>query len=137
MTTIIIIISAVPGQPSIEQSFTMANSVSLSWRVPTGSVVISYDVEWSSGTWCPGGKVEASLTLPGDSTSHVTSDLTPGTWCNISVTAGNSAGTSASEKVSFKLDESGKKETMIFRDLYLQKNTPLFSSLFGSSQCRS
>ena len=64
--------------------------------------------------------MEATFTVSGDTTSHVLSDLTPGTWYNVSVTARNLAGSSASEKVSFKLDESGKKENMIFRHLYLQ-----------------
>lgn len=68
----------------------------------------NYRVEWSSGDLCPGGNVQASSTITDGSTSYTIQNLSPGTHCNVSVTASNSAGSSSSDRVTFLLPESGE-----------------------------
>ena len=103
------VLSAVPGRPSIDENVTNTTSVSITWSIPTGSVVSKYTVEWSSGSWCPDGDAENSFTLLDGPMSYTISNLTPGTWCNVSVTATNSAGSTSSERLDLKLGELGKE----------------------------
>ena len=66
------------------------SSISLSWSVPDGSVVTSYDVIWTSGE-C-GGMLNGSTTNTGSSLSHTITDLRGGTTYTITVTVINPAG---------------------------------------------
>ena len=81
-----------PGQPSVRVYDATATSLSLSWSVPSGSVVDSYEVEWISDE-CPDYVDEGSETIT--DTGYIIEGLYDGIRYLITVTATNVAGTSA------------------------------------------
>ena len=83
----------VPDKPVIVSNQTTATTISISWSVPSGSVVEQYEVEWSSHQ-CPDGQVE---TVTRNSSNFTVSNLWPETNYTISVSAINSAGRSTSD----------------------------------------
>ena len=80
-------------------------SISLSWSVPSGSVVESYEVQWSSDQ-CPEDREDSSTTLAGGSYNYNISHLRPGTNYTVSVTASNSAGQNSSGNISMETKET-------------------------------
>ena len=81
-----------PGQPSVTVSSTTATTISLSWSVPSGSVVDSYEVVWET---------DSSATITdGSITSYTITGLEEETNYTITVTATNAAGSVASEPVT-------------------------------------
>ena len=94
----------VPSQPTISVVFTTATSISLSWSVPSGSVVGSYEVMWTSDE-CPDDVDEGRATV--SETSCIIEDLREGTSYTITVSATNSAGTSPSDSVTEETEELG------------------------------
>ena len=81
-----------PGQPSVTVSSTTATTISLSWSVPSGSVVDSYEVVWET---------DSSATITdGSITSYTITGLEEETNYTITVTATNAAGSAASEPVT-------------------------------------
>ena len=86
-------IIAVPGKPVIVSNQTTETTISLSWSVPSGSVVEQYEVEWSSHQ-CPDGQVE---TVIRNSSNFTVSNLWPETNYTILVSALNSVGRSTSD----------------------------------------
>ena len=97
----------VPGQPSITTINQSSNSISLSWSVPSGSVVTSYEVMWTSGE-CPGGVLSGSDNITGSSISHTITDLRGDTTYTIIVTAYNSAGNNSIKSVTRDTRERGE-----------------------------
>ena len=84
---------------------TIVNSdISLSWSVPSDSVVTSYEVVWISDD-CPGGVAKGSATTTG---TNYTIALRGATTYNITVSATNSAGTSNSDTVTAETRELSK-----------------------------
>ena len=83
---------------------TTTSVIFLSWSVPDGSVVTSYEVEWSSDQ-CPDNETEGSATITDSSTSYTIMDLRPGTSYNIPVTASNLAGDSPTDTFTMETDE--------------------------------
>ena len=91
-----------PGQPSISGVTTItATSISVSWSVPSGSVVTSSEVMWlvfSSGggsgstTKADGSGTSGSIA----STSYTIQELESGTNYSITVTVANAAGSTVS-----------------------------------------
>ena len=81
-----------------------ATSISLSWSVPTGSVVDSYEVVWTSDE-CPDDVDEGSATFT--ETSYIMEGLRAGTPYTITVSATNSAGTSPSDSGTGETEELG------------------------------
>ena len=80
-----------PGQPSVTVSSTTPTTISLSWSVPSGSVVDSYEVMWET---------DSSATITDGSTSYTITGLEEETNYTITVTATNAAGSAASEPVT-------------------------------------
>ena len=80
-----------PGQPSVTVSSTTPTSISLSWSVPSGSVVDSYEVMWET---------DSSATITDGSTSYTITGLEEETNYTITVTATNAAGSAASDPVT-------------------------------------
>ena len=81
-----------PDQPSVTVSSTAATTISLSWSVPSGSVVDSYEVVWET---------DSSATIAdGSITSYTITGLEEETNYTITVTATNAAGSAASEPVT-------------------------------------
>ena len=83
----------VPGQPSISVDSTTATTISLSWSVPSGSVVDSYEVMWQRDTSgdCP-DEDEGSMSITDGSTSYMITGLEEDSSYSITVIAvGSSA----------------------------------------------
>ena len=85
-----------PGQPTIHTNETADTTVFFSWSVPSGSVVESYVLEWSSNK-CPGDEVENSTTMNGTLTNFTISNLRSDTNYSITINASNAAGNSTSK----------------------------------------
>ena len=81
------------GQPNVTVLSVSATSVSLSWSVPTGSVVDSYEVMWQRDTSgeCP-DKDEDSTTITDGSTSYTITGLEEDSTYSVTVTAVYSIG---------------------------------------------
>ena len=94
----------VPGQPSVSVNSTTATTISLSWSVPSGSVVDSYEVMWTSEE-CPDDVDEGSATITDGSTSYTIENLREGSSYTITVTATNSAGTGPSDSETAETEE--------------------------------
>ena len=98
---------SVPGQPSVNVDSTTATTISLSWSVPSGSVVTSYEVMWSSEE-CPDDVDEGSATITDSSTSYTIESLREGSSYTITVTATNSAGTEPSDSETAETEEGSE-----------------------------
>ena len=98
-----------PGQPSVTVSSTTATTISLSWSVPSGSVVDSYEVVWERDTSgeCP-DEDEGSATITDGSTSYTITGLEEDSSYTITVTATNAAGSAASDPVTGMTGEAGE-----------------------------
>ena len=96
-----------PGQPVVISIINTATSIFLSWIVPVGSVVSSYEVKWSSDQ-CLGHEMESSATTTDNSTSYTILNLRPGTNYTLFVTATNSAGDSSSETATVETEEESE-----------------------------
>ena len=102
----------VPGQPSVTVDSTTATTISLSWSVPSGSVVTSYEVMWQRDTSvCPGDdEGSMSVTTTDISTSHTITIQQEDSDYIITVTAVNAAGSSAlSHAVTAVTREAGER----------------------------
>ena len=87
----------VPGQPSVNVTSITSTSISLSWSVPSGSVVTSYEVMWralSSNDDRESG-TSGSIT----STSHSIQELESNTVYSVTVTVTNVAGSTVSQTI--------------------------------------
>ena len=86
-----------PGQPSVAVDSTTPTTISLSWSVPSGSVVTSYEVMWQRDTSvCPGDDDGSmSVTTTDVSTSRTITVEQEDSDYSITVTAVNAAGSSA------------------------------------------
>ena len=107
LPTIEVIIFKNPG-PDEPVATAMAGSntsISLSWSAPSGSVVTSYQVEWSSNQ-CPDDLVQKEVDVS-TATSYSIPGLRPGTSYNVSVSAINSAGATSSNTVTLATQEAG------------------------------
>ena len=94
------------GQPSVSLDSTTSTSITLSWTVPNGSVVNSFDVIWRS-TQCPGAEIYGNANVTGVSVGYTAAGLRSGTEYFINVIALNEAGFSTSGTVFETTDESG------------------------------
>ena len=104
-------IIVVPGQPSVSVGTTTTTSISLYWNVPSGSVVTRYEVMWQRDTSrdCSdeGG---GSTTITDGSTSYDIMGLEEDSTYTITVTATNTAGSSAvSDAVPAMTLEAGER----------------------------
>ena len=88
----------VPGQPTVNVTSITSTSISLSWSVPSGSVVTSYEVMWqalSSGDDDGGSGTSGSIT----STSYTIQELESNTVYSVTVTVTNAAGSTVSQPI--------------------------------------
>ena len=97
-----------PGQSSVTVSSTTATTISLSWSVPSGSVVDSYEVMWERETSeeCP-DEDEGSATITDGSTSYTITGLEEDSSYTITVTATNAAESAVSDLVNAKTKTKG------------------------------
>ena len=98
-----------PGQPSVTVSSKTSTTISLSWSVPSGSVVDSYEVVWERDTSgeCP-DEDEGSATITDGSTSYTIILLEEDSSYTITVNATNAAGSAASDPVTGMTGEAGE-----------------------------
>ena len=124
MTITICPFVSVPGQPSVSVDSTTATTISLSWSIPSGSVVTSYEVMWQRDTSgdCS-DEDEGSMSITDISTSLTLTGRQENSSYSITVTATNAAGSSAvSDTVSAVTGEAGYyflPLSTVFQKLYL------------------
>ena len=101
-----------PGQPSVNIVTTTATFISLSWSVPSGAVVTSYEVIWQRDTsvGCS-DEDEGSSTISTDRTTinYDISGLVEDSLYRITVTAVNSIASIVSETVTVITEEAGRR----------------------------
>ena len=109
----------VPGKPAVVSGSSTDTSISLSWSVPGGSVVTSYQLEWSYDK-CSDDPVENRTTINTNSTMYhlILSDLRPDTNYTISVSANNSVGESSHEIVFVDTKEASKSYAIVQAHLH-------------------
>ena len=98
----------VPGQPSVSVTSTTATTISLSWSVPSGSVVTGYEVMWQRDTSgdCPDAD-EDSMSITDGSTITLMGRQEDTSY-SITITATNAAGSSeVSDTVTAVTGEAG------------------------------
>ena len=83
-----------PGQPSVTVISSTATTISLSWGVPNGSVVESYEVKWERND------SNNSTTITDGSTSYNITGLEAEANYTITVAASNGAGIAVSDPVT-------------------------------------
>ena len=91
-----------PGQPSVTVSSTTDTTISLSWSVPSGSVVESYEV-----TWAREG-IRSNTTILDGSTNYTITRLEAEANYTITVAASNRAGSAVSDLVTGTTGRAGK-----------------------------
>ena len=103
----------VPGQPSVSVDSMTATTISLSWSVPSGSVVTGYVVMWQRDTSvCPGDdEGSMSVTTTDISTSRTITVQQEDSDYSITVTAVNAAGSSppSTPDVTATTGEAGER----------------------------
>ena len=116
----------VPGQPSVSVDSTTATTISLSWTVPSGSVVDSYEVMWQRDTSgdCP-DEDEGSMSITDGSTSYMITGLEEDSSYSITVEAMNSIGMATSNTATGMTQEAGMSVCKMivnnfFNYMYLQ-----------------
>ena len=90
-----------PGKPVISQGAITGTSITISWTVPSGSMVDSYEVVWDDG----------SDTVSG-ATSYTIEGLEEGRTYTITVTATNVAGQTQSETFTASTTEPEGKDAL-------------------------
>ena len=108
MYIVFFLLPVVPGQPSVNVTSTTVTTISLSWSVPSGSVVDSYEVMWTSEK-CPDDADEGSATITDGSTSYTIESLREGSSYTITVTATNSAGTGLGDSETAETEEESER----------------------------
>ena len=101
---------AVPSKPSnIVLSYVTAISISISWRIPSDSVVENYELifEKDTSSECPNVD-EGNITITNTSTSYTITGLEDGSNYTITVTASNAAGNAISDSITVMTSEASE-----------------------------
>ena len=103
---------SVPGMPTAVVSSTTESTIHLTWSVPSGSVVDSYEVKWERDTSgeCPDEDV-GNATITHGLTSFSIRQLEESSTYNITVTANNIAGSVVSDPVITMTRKTGRMLT--------------------------
>ena len=96
--------------PSVTVDATTATSITLSWSVPSDSVVTSYEVMWQRDTSVEcSDEDEGNTTITDGSTSYEIMGLEEDSSYSLTVTATNSFGSIASNPVTAMTEEAGER----------------------------
>ena len=97
-----------PDMPALVVGNTTATSISLSWSVPSGSEVDSYEVMWQRDTSgeCPDEDMD-SVTVSGITTSYTITDLEENSNYSIILRAVNMVGSAHSNTTTATTLDSG------------------------------
>ena len=100
---------SVPGMPTAVVSSTTESTIHLTWRVPRGSVVDSYEVKWERDTSgeCPDEDV-GNATITHGLTSLNIGQLEESSTYNITVIANNIAGSVVSDPIIGMTRKTGR-----------------------------
>ena len=123
-------VRVVPGQPTIDMNPTVtATSISLSWSVPSGSTVTSYEVMWQRDTSgeCPDVD-EGRVTITGSSTSYEITGLEEDSSYSITMRAINDAGSSEVTLTAMTL-EAGERDSIHSSSCDSNISWPVYCSL--------
>ena len=114
-----------PGQLDVSVTTIITTSITLSWSIPIGSVVTSYEVMWQRDTTvqCPDVN-QGSATISGSSTRYTITGLEEDSSYDITVTANNNVG-SSEDTVTAMTEEAGERDCYAYSGhtevfLYLQ-----------------
>ena len=116
----------VPGQSSMRQVSVTATTISLSWSVPSGSVMTSYEVKWqqsssAAGSSGPSTRAEDSMgtsdEISDGSTSYTIEGLESGIFYSITVRVTNAAGSTDSSPVNISTSKDGNNNIALCRAL--------------------
>ena len=102
LVNVTIFSDSAPGQLSVIVSSTTATTISLSWSVPSGSVVESYEVTWEREG------IRSSTTIPDGSTSYTIRGLEAEANYTITVAASKKTGSAVSDLVTGTTGSAGK-----------------------------
>ena len=101
-----LLVHVVPGQPTVFVTAITATSISLSWSVPSGSVVTSSEVMWRVFSTTKADDDEGRVTSGSiTSTSYTIQELESGTNYSITVTVINAAGSTVSHPILITTSE--------------------------------
>ena len=122
---------AVPGQPTVSLVSAAATTISLSWSVPSGSVVTGYLIEWQRNTSIGCSDEDQDNTTITD-TSYTISGLEEDSRYTITVTASNTAGSSEiSNSVTAVTEEAGERLSLLVVLVYGPlSHSSIYPSLF-------
>ena len=101
-----------PGQPRVNVTSITSSSISLSWSVPNGSVVMSYEVMWQRDTsvGCSDEDEDSgTINTNAISTGYTISGLEEDSLYRITVTVVNSIAIIVSETVTAMTGEAGER----------------------------
>ena len=102
----------VPSQPSVSVVPTTATTISLSWSVPSGSVVASYEVMWQRSSSASNSTDDSGVGTSGEITdgsiSYTMVGLEVATNYSITVRVSNAAGTTDSQLVYVSTTKEGE-----------------------------
>ena len=100
-----------PGQPTLSEMPTAtATAISLSWSVPSGSVVTEYLVQWVRDTsvGCMDEDQDSTTITDGSAVRYKISGLQENSMYSMTVTASNAAGSApVSNTVTAMTEEAG------------------------------
>ena len=106
----------VPGQPTLNAGSTTATGISISWSVPSGSVVTSFLVQWQRNTAvgsCPDEDQDSTTIMDGSMTTYNITGLEEDSEYSVTVTASNTVGSSAvSNTITDMTMEAGEEFTL-------------------------
>ena len=94
--------TAVPGQPSVTVDSITETNISISWSVPRGSIVYTFEVMWEtkSSQECFD---KGSIAMNGSFTSYTIMGVEESTNYTITVKASNAAGSAVSDPVVIRM----------------------------------
>ena len=106
----------IPSRPSVSVYSTTATSISLSWSVPSNTVVISYEVMWKVSR-SVGGNHSTTMAddegtsgvIASSSTSYTIEQLESSTAYTITVRVANAAGNTVSQPTVVSTSQEGGK----------------------------
>ena len=98
-------VCSVPGNPEVVQSSTTTDSITISVGFPAGSVVVRYEVMWTSVECSDNGM----MTVDGSPATYTIMGLEEGISYNITVRASNNAGSGNSTSITVRTNEAGER----------------------------
>lgn len=100
----------VPGKPILNGVSTIANTIIISWSLPTGSVVTNHSIAWVRNTSMGCAEIDSGVVTLNDGSvfSYYITGLEEGSSYSITVEATNAAGSSGpSNSKTVMIEDAG------------------------------